>query len=352
VTLRTPYVINDLAVEELKLSIWPEKTLLIPKSGASTFLNHRALLGKPSYVSSHLATVIADPEILDPEYLYYWSQIIDSKHLTNDNNYPSLRLSEIGAAKIPIPPLETQRRIVAILDKAEKTRRLRAQADMLARSLIQSVFLEMFGDPARNPMGWKKLKLGEILGESPQNGLYKPENAYGDGAPILRIDSFYDGKISNINQLKRLKCTKEEIRKFKLEIGDILINRVNSLEYLGKCGLVQALTEDTIYESNMMRIRVRTDIINPVFLTRFLCSQYTKNQILSCSKKAVNQASINQSDVESLNILLPPIQLQDKFAKIFGFIENLQRGQRQSHQNIENILGSLLQKAFCGELVA
>lgn len=349
--VKTKDEINDLAVKDFNLKLWPAKTLLIPKSGESTFLNHRALLGKPSYVSSHLATVIPSNCLL-PEYLFFWSLILDSKKLTHDINYPSLRLPEIESAKIPLPPLPTQRRIVSILEKAEETKKLRAQADELSDRLLQSLFLEMFGDSARNPKGWATENLGEILSEDPQNGLYKPSTDYGGGTPILRIDSFYDGRINNIERLKRLRCTKEEIEKFKLKVDDIMINRVNSLEYLGKCGLVQNLFEDTVYESNIMRIRPKNDLLNSTYLTAFLCTKYIKNQILSRAKKAVNQASINQGDVTSLPILLPPLPLQQKFARIVEKIESMRQSQNQSKQQIEDLFSALMQKAFRGDLVA
>jgi type I restriction enzyme S subunit len=331
------YIVNN---DEILIGMDGEFNI-VKWNGGKALLNQR--ICKLEFISTEII-----PDFAYRSLVKILKQIEDKTPQVTVKHLSAKRMKDI---QIPLPPRETQRRIVAILEKAEETRMLRTQADEMASRLLQSVFFEMFGDPVRNPNGWKKLRLGEILVESPQNGLYKPENAYGGGTPILRIDSFYNGKITNINQLKRLKCTKEEIRKFGLKIGDILINRVNSLEYLGKCGLVQALVEDTVYESNMMRIRVRTDIITPVFLTRYLCLQYIKNQILSSSKKAVNQASINQGDVESLNILIPPIPLQEKFVKIFRFVETLQQSQKQSHQNIENIFGSILQKAFTGELV-
>jgi type I restriction enzyme S subunit len=259
---------------------------------------------------------------------------------------------DIMNLNIPLPPLETQRKIVEILEKAEETRRLRAEVDGLAGELLQSVFYEMFGDPVKNPMGWEVVKLGNVLSEDPQNGLYKPSKEYGEGTPILRIDSFYEGKIHNIENLKRLRCTPRELEKFRLRVGDILINRVNSLEYLGKCGLVERLIEDTVYESNMMRIRPSIDICDPTYLTTFLCTKYTKNQILTRAKKAVNQASINQQDVKSLSILLPPLSLQEKFAQIVQQVEAMRQKQLESKQEIENLFGALMQKAFKGELVA
>lgn len=132
--------INDLAVKEFNLKLWPAKTLLIPKSGESTFLNHRALLGKPSYVSSHLATIIPNNDLL-PEYLYFWSLALDSKKLTHDINYPSLRLSEIESAKIPLPPLPTQRRIV---EKIEFMRQSQNQSKQQIEDLFSALMQKAF----------------------------------------------------------------------------------------------------------------------------------------------------------------------------------------------------------------
>ena len=194
--------------------------------------------------------------------------------------------------------------------------------------------------------------LESLLDEDPQNGLYKPSTDYGEGTQILRIDSFYDGKISNIKKLKRLNCTPEEIKKYGLNIGEVLINRVNSLEYLGKCGLVETLFEPTVFESNIMRLKLKKSTVNPEYLTSFLCTQFIKNQILQKAKKAVNQASINQADVKSLKILLPPIQLQNNYSFIIKQIERTKQSQKQSSLEINNLFDALMQKAFTGELIA
>ena len=163
-------------------------------------------------------------------YICNYLNIFEYNGYVSGTTRTKLIQSELRRIPIPLPPIPTQRRIVSILEKAEETKKLRAQAYELTNRLLQSVFMEMFGDPVRNPKGWEMKTLGEVLSEDPQNGLYKPSTDYGEGTPILRIDCFYDGKITNIERLKRLKCTKEEIDKFKLQINDIMINRVNSLE--------------------------------------------------------------------------------------------------------------------------
>ena len=195
----------------------------------------------------------------------------------------------------------------------------------------------MFGDPVTNPMGWKTLKIADTLIVEPQNGLYKPQSDYvhdKSGIPILRIDGFYEGKVSNWLVLKRLKCTKEEIQKYLLHEGDIVINRVNSIEHLGKCAHISNLHEPTVYESNMMRMHFDPTRFNPVYITRLLCTQYIYNQIINHSKKAVNQASINQKDVMDFNIYHPPLSLQNKFA---AFVEQVDKS-KFVVQNLAKIL--------------
>jgi restriction endonuclease S subunit len=121
---RTNDCINDSAVKDKRLRLWPEKSLLIPKSGASTFLNHRVLTAIPAFVVSHLAVIVAGDLVL-PEYLFFWSLTIDSRDIAPDNNYPSLRLSDLEIINLPLPPLPVQNRIVEILQQSDDILRKR-----------------------------------------------------------------------------------------------------------------------------------------------------------------------------------------------------------------------------------
>ncbi|GAB7015689.1 restriction endonuclease subunit S [Methanogenium cariaci] len=303
-------------------------------------------------LNQHIFKAIPDLNIVDKNYFIYAIRNIleDMKKFSHGSTMKHIVKSDFDNTNIPIPPLETQRKIVDILEKAEATQRLRAEVDALIQKLVQSVFLDMFGDPASNPYTWKECSFDKILLKSPQNGLYKSSDFYGDGTPIMRIDSFYDGKIYGLENLKRLKCSESEIERYGLVIEDILINRVNSIEYLGKCGLIEILYEPTVFESNIMRLNIDTEIADPRYITALLCTQYVRNQIMSKAKKAVNQASINQGDVKSLEILLPPIELQNNFAKIIQLMDVLHKKIIHSEKNSADLVRYLMSKAFIGEL--
>jgi len=208
----------------------------------------------------------------------------------------------------------------------------------------------MFGDADSNPHGWPTRSLGSLIVVGPQNGLYKPASDYGGGTPILRIDAFYDGVVTKLATLKRLRVTDKELELFGLQAGDLVINRVNSLDYLGKSALIPALAEPTVFESNMMRFRVNLADIDPVYLIQFLQLGFIKRQILSRAKNAVNQSSINQQDVKSLTVLLPPLHLQQSFADRLRAIESLKINHRIALAESDALFASLQHRAFAGAL--
>nr|WP_285860387.1 MULTISPECIES: restriction endonuclease subunit S [Paenibacillus] len=204
----------------------------------------------------------------------------------------------------------------------------------------------MFGDPITNDKGWEALLLGNALNIHPKNGLYKHQSKYGNGTKIIRIDSFYDGYVEDIETLKRVELTRSEVDQYLVKKDDILINRVNSMEYLGKIGIVPDIAEDIVYESNMMRFRLNEEHIIPIFLMNLWRTNFIKEQIARRAKHAVNQSSINQPDVLSFTVLSPPIQLQNQFATIVTKIEEQKALVKQSIQETQTLFDSLMSQYF------
>ncbi len=181
------------------------------------------------------------------------------------------------------------------MDQAEALRAKRRAAIKLLDELTQSIFLDMFGDPVTNPKGWELRSLDNLITDGPQNGLYKPNTDYGSGTPILRIDAFYDGTVTDIESLKRVRLTDDERKRYALTENDIVINRVNSIEYLGKSALIPRLSEGTVFESNMMRMRVDPLVLHERFLIAILQTDFVKTQILDVRNvRSIRQASINK----------------------------------------------------------
>ena len=134
-----------------------------------------------------------------------------------------VKKSAFAEFQIPLPPLAEQKRIARILDAADALRAKRREALAQLDTLLQSTFLDMFGDPVTNPKGLDVELLGELIAMGPQNGLYKPERNYGSGVRILRIDGFYGGVVNDPSTLKRVNVSEQDIEKYGLSESDIVI---------------------------------------------------------------------------------------------------------------------------------
>ncbi len=243
-----------------------------------------------------------------------------------------------------------RRRIAEVLDRAEALRAKRRAALAQLDTLTQSLFLDMFGDPAKNPREWPRKRLGELIAVGPQNGLYKPASDYGSGTPILRIDAFYDGIVTNVASLKRVRISPQEQALYALREGEIVVNRVNSREYLGKSALIPELSEPTVFESNMMRFDVDREILDPSYLIQYLQTSLVRSHILRSAKDAVNQSSINQQDVKAFPIIVPPLAMQQLFTHRLAARDRLKAAHDASRAELEALFASLQHRAFRGEL--
>lgn len=334
--------------------VFDERNVLYSK--LRPYLNKVVRPTEPGIATTELVPLRPDLRRLDPDFLTYYLRspgfLTFAAERVAGAKMPRMIMSKFWQHQIPVPPLPEQRRIVELLDRADALRQQRRAADALAERVLPALFYQMFGDPRDNPKGWDRIELGSIIADGPQNGLYKPSSLYGEGTPILRIDSFYDGQILNSDTLRRVRVGEAERDKYALRKHDIVINRVNSEEYLGKSALVEDLPETTIFESNMMRFSVRTGEMNPLYLILHLQLPYIKGQILQKAKRAVNQASINQGDVKSLLLLNPPNELQDQFAHRARMFADLMRAQAISHGQLDDLFALMLQRAFSGELTA
>lgn len=268
-------------------------------------------------------------------------------------NYPAVTDGDVLDSVVPLPPIAEQRRIVARIQEAmarvDEIQRLRNETIAEASAMTQAARYEAFLSGA--PM----MKLGALIADGPTNGLYKPSTAYGSGTPILRINNFNGGdRFTGGVELKRLQVDPEEARRFSLHSSDFVINRVNgSLAVVGKACTIECLDEPTVFESNMMRFAVDEEKVNRSYLLHFLASPQCRDQI-KAKAKVIQQASINQPDVLSFLLPLPPMGEQKCIAERLDQLAGRALALRQ--ELLEDDLGilalpsAILRRAFAGEL--
>ena len=341
--------VDDEDVVAIKGNIIPSNTIVFAKIGEAVKLNRRAITETSCLVDNNVMGIAPDESEMSLDYFYYFMRNFKMETLAESTTVPSVRKSRLEELKIQVPTLDIQEIICKKLNSTERIMVKRRQQLEELDMLIKARFVELFGDPNTNPHSYPTAEFGTVLIVEPQNGLYKPQSDYvtdGNGIPILRIDGFYNGKVTDFRTLKRLICSEEDIKRYELHENDIVINRVNSIEYLGKCGLIQGLVEKTVFESNMMRLHVDESKLNPCYISHFLCSQYIYQQILKRAKKSVNQASINQKDVQSFVICIPPIELQTQFADFVTQVDKLKVEVQKSLDKLQMLFDSLMQRYF------
>lgn len=342
-------VFYPLETNELDKYMLEEGDLLMALTGNVG----RVAILKPAALNQRVACLRLKTDRVAKDYLFhvlnsafFEQQCIQSSKGVAQKNMSTEWLKDY---EIPMYPKEQQELIADILDKTRNIIISRNYELKKLDDLIKARFVEMFGDAYLNEFGWKKIKIKNAVTVEPQNGMYKPQSDYvtdGSGIPILRIDGFYDGVVTDFSSLKRLRCSENERQKYLLYEDDVVINRVNSIEYLGKCAHINGLLEDTVYESNMMRMHFDSTRFHPVYVCRLLCSRFVYDQIVNHAKQAVNQASINQKDVLDFDIYEPPLKLQIQFADFVRAVDKSKVEIQKALDKTQMLFDSLMQEYF------
>ena len=282
--------INQEAVSELGLTLFPKETILFPKSGASTFLNHRVMIGLEVYVSSHLATINCDKTKLLPKFAFYLLCNVDAKNLTENQNYPSLRLRDIETIKIPLPPLDVQEKIVAEIDGYQKI------IDG-ARQIVENYKPTFKINPA-----WPMVPMEKVLridAKITQN-LSDYADEYYIGADNIEPDT---GRLINPTTI-----SKKRIRgpAYRFKKGQILYSKLRP--YLNKATIIGFAG---FCSADMYPLSVNQDSAKPEYVLTYILSPTFMQSIKDFYARA-RMPKINKKQLYSLKMPLPSLSDQQQ----------------------------------------
>jgi type I restriction enzyme S subunit len=290
----------------------------------------------------------------DNKYLLYLLRsmlpMIEAKG--TGSTFKAISKSIINEIEIPLPPLPIQRQIVAVLEQAEAVKRQRQEADALTGALLQSVFYEMFGEPETNERGWERKTLADVCVKF-EHGLYVPKERYveNNGVEMIHMaDAFY-GEVKP-GSLRQISATEKESKKYQLCENDLLIAR-RSLTFDGAakaCKLPKKIGK-LLFESSLIRIRPDVNCIDPEYLYQYLNNETIRRKYVYPFVTSSTISGINQENLKKVTVLLPPLALQQEFARVVQEVERLRGKQVESGKEIEGLCGGLMQRAFKGELV-
>ena len=235
----------------------------------------------------------------------------------------SLSNGYLESLRFPLPPLDEQRRIVGLLDRAAEIRRRADAARAKARAIIPALFLDTFGDPAANPKQWPVATVGDLL-ESAAYGTSQKANDQDDGIPIIRMGNVTTSGQLDTNDLKYIQIAGQERAKAELLEGDLLFNRTNSKELVGKTGLWDGRFE-AVAASYFIRLRVNRSFCSPSYIWAFFNTSQMKRVLFHTARGAIGQANINAKELRAFRVAVPPLPLQTAFAEQAGRLESLAR---------------------------
>ena len=225
---------------------------------------------------------------------------------------PRADMKALMSMRVPLPPLEEQRRIVDILNRAARIDALRTRAAERLREFVPALFVKMFGDPIENPKGWPTEPLGDCCVQV-QYGTSTKANERGEGITVLRMGNVtYDGDLDDTD-LKHVALSNAEIAKYGLRAGDILFNRTNSRELVGKTGLWDG-RYPAVAASYFVRLRLDVSRVAPAYVWAAMNSAGVKHQLFAMARGAIGQANINARELKSIPLPVPPVDLQRRYA--------------------------------------
>lgn len=223
-----------------------------------------------------------------------------------------LSARELSTIEFTMPEYEKQRKIADILVSIENIIEKKKQELEQLDTFVKSRFAEMFGDPIRNPKGWKVVTIGDIVTEV-RYGTSKPA-VEGGKYPYLRMNNLTADGHLDLNDLKYIDISDDEVEKCVVRKGDVLFNRTNSIDLVGKTAVFD-LPDDMVIAGYIIRVRLNEKIL-PEVLSQYMNLEALKDILRSMAKGAVNQANINAQELQSIRIYVPDIELQKQFVEM------------------------------------
>jgi type I restriction enzyme S subunit len=296
--------------------------------------------------------IIPDRRLAEPRFVWYGlrAELPALLRKRVGGAQPNISQHIIRSTTLPLPALREQQRIVNLLEQADGLRRQRVEADALADRILPALFHQIFGDPATNPKGWPNRKLGDVIVET-SYGTSNPSNASGEGLPVLRMNNIESNGRLNLADLKHVTLDEGEVEKHSLRDGDLLFNRTNSKELVGKTGLWRG-GFPAVAASYLIRVRVDISQAVPDYIWAWMNTRYFKQRLFDIARRAVGMANINATELRAMPLLVPVMALQHAFAARLRSLDGLAARREEAAQQLQKLFSTLLHRAFAGDLTA
>jgi type I restriction enzyme S subunit len=355
--VQSGYIVNNnpkfikLTNEQQKKFILAEGDILISLTGNVGRVGRIGKENLPAVLNQRVGKLIIHSKEVFPDYLFHIlnSNLVEAKLIENAKGIAQKNIgsSDIEKIEIPLPPFEDQKRIVKILDEADALRQKRKQAITLLDDYLKSVFLDMFGDPIKNPKGWKSKEISELcrVKIGPFGSLLHKSDYIPDGIPLVNPKHMINGKIIVDPENCISKEKHNQLKDYHLKTGDLIMARRGEI---GRCAVVTPQEDKFLCGTGSIFLRPEGEV-NNVFL-HYLFTTESMVRVFENGANGVTMQNLNANTVKKTNIIYPPINIQNKFSDIFTKTSELKKVMITQSAELEIGFQALMQKAFKGEL--
>jgi len=332
--------INTVSRDSLKVmrgKTFPEGTVIFPKVGAALLTNKRRILAGEATFDNNIMGLI--PKSVDTEYLYQLMLTIDFAKYAGNGAVPSINQSFIQNFLVALPSSNVQKKIGVILNEVDQSIEKTDQIIQKAEQLKYALMVDLFAVDR----SIQKKKLEDVL-ELSQYGL-SIKSAPSGQYPMFRMNNFEAGKMIPF-PLVYVDLDNATFLKYRLDKGDILFNRTNSHELVGKTGMFE-LDGDYVFASYLVRLRANRKIMNPYYLNYYMNSPYGKNQIEYLKARGVSQSNINPTALRSRFLCpTPPLDHQEKVITVLQSVDKKIISEKQARNSLLKLKQGLMHDIF------
>jgi len=341
------YIINESlrkitteGVEKTGLKSFPKGTVILSSRAP---IGKVAIAGCEMYCNQGFKNLVCSKQI-NNRFLYWYlkghKEYLNS--LGRGATFKEISKAIVENIEICLPTLEKQEKYADILEQCNGIIQIKKGQLRKLDTLVKSRFAEMFGDPIRNPKGWKVVTIGDIVTEV-RYGTSKPA-VEGGKYPYLRMNNLTADGHLDLNDLKYIDISDDEVEKCVVRKGDVLFNRTNSIDLVGKTAVFD-LPDDMVIAGYIIRVRLNEKIL-PEVLSQYMNLEALKDILRSMAKGAVNQANINAQELQSIRIYVPDIELQKQFVEMKDQVDKSKSKIQKSLEETQLLFDSLMQKYF------
>ena len=342
----TKEYLSDLAVKDSKINIIPANTVVM---SFKLSIGKTAITSEPMY-SNEAIMSFRDKHLIEliPDYIYY---LFSAKNWEIDANKAvkgkTLNKASLSNTIIKVHDIAQQHKIVAILDQVNNLISLRTQQLEQLDLLVKSRFVEIFGDPATNPMKWEQLSFkqaGNRLSDGPFGSNLKSEHYTPSGIRVIRLGNIGIGKFIDDDKSFISEQHYNNLKKYTCKAGEIVIAT------LGEPNLRACIIPDyiriAINKADCVHYLPKLDLLNPIFVCQYINCPETL-QLAASMIHGQTRARISSGQIAELPIFLPPLELQNQFAT---FVEEVDKTKAMVKQSLEwlNTLKEKLMQDFFG----